>query len=386
MTKPHDAAKADWDAFRRQMPVAERWVYLDHAAVGPLPLPARDAISKWLEEATFDGATQWLEWSKRLGEVRTLAADLIGAGDDEIALVHNTTTGISLVAEGYPWQTGDNVVTLANEFPSNLYPWMNLASRGVETRFVEAPDGRVDLDRLADACDERTRIVAISWIGFARGYRSDVRQLAQLAHDRGALLFLDAIQGMGVFPLDVREANVDFLAADGHKWMLGPEGAGFLFVNREHLDLLRPIGVGWNSVRRAKDYDHIELDLKPTAARYEGGSENMAGFIGLGASLELLASYGPKALGQRILQITEFACQALQDAGATIKSIREGDKRSGIVAFHWPTGEMAALRHQMRDKKIVLSYRGGCLRISPHAYTTEGDIEQFVGSLQELGG
>jgi cysteine desulfurase/selenocysteine lyase len=272
-------------------------------------------------------------------------------------------------------------VTLANEFPSNLYPWMNLESRGVETRRVAVDDGRVDLDRLAAACDERTRIVAVSWVGYASGWRNDVDQLVQLAHDRGALLFLDAIQGLGVFPLDVSQTEVDFLAADGHKWLLGPEGAGVFYIRREHLDRLHPWGVGWHSVVHSADFDHIELNLKPTAGRFEGGTENMVGNIGLRESLELLISLGTANVADRILHITDVASERLSAAGATLYTLREGEHRSGIVSFVWP-GNMRVLREQMQRQNVLLSYRGGRLRISPHAYNNEDDIEQLLDALR----
>ena len=219
------------------------------------------------------------------------------------------------MAEGLDWRSGDNVVTLADEFPSNAYPWLNLASRGVETRRVPTENGRLDLDTLAAAIDARTRIVSVSWVGYATGYRHDVERIVELAHDRGALMMLDAIQGVGAFPLDVRKTPVDFLAADGHKWMLGPEGAGIAYIRREHLERLRPIGVGWHSVVHASDYTRIELDLKPTAARYEGGSQNMAGMLGLGASLDLLLDLGMEDVAAAILDITDRACERLREVG-----------------------------------------------------------------------
>ncbi len=372
----------NWEDFRREMPVSDRWIYLDHAAVAPIPASARTAIAAWADEAASAGAAPWLEWNGRVGEVRALASRLIGADPDEVALVPNTTTGISLIAEGFPWRPGDNVVTPDNEFPSNAYPWMNLHSRGVETRRVPvAGGGRVELNRLAEACDDRTRIVAASWVGFASGWRSNAAELATIAHDRGALFFLDAIQGLGVFPLDVHEAGIDFLAADGHKWLLGPEGAGVLYVRREHLDQLRPIGLGWHSVRHEREFDRIELDVKPNAARYEGGTANMVGFIGLAASLKLLLGLGTTAISRRILEITDFACRQLESAGATISSLREGEHRSGIVSFTWP-GDMQAIRSKFIAKNILTSFRGGCLRISPHAYNTEDEIERLVAALR----
>ncbi|MBW3597475.1 MAG: aminotransferase class V-fold PLP-dependent enzyme, partial [Planctomycetes bacterium] len=326
--------------FRSEMPVVRRWTYFDHAAVAPIPAPAAEAIAAWSREAAEDGDTVWPRWAARVEEVRKAAAAMIAAAPEEIALIANTTAGVNFVAEGFPWEPGDNVVTLANEFPTNQYPWMNLAARGVETRRVEAPEGVVDLDRVAEACDERTRIVSLSWVGFASGWRIDVREAARMIHDRGALFFLDAIQGLGVFPLDVRRDGVDFIAADGHKWLLGPEGAGVFFVRREHLERLRPMNVGWHSVRHWTDYSHIELSLRPEAARYEGGSQNMVGVAGLGASLDLLtkAGVGPDAspVAERVLAVTDHACRRLEEAGAVIVSRRDPDHASGIVSFQLP--------------------------------------------------
>ncbi len=371
-----------WAQFRAEMNVVELYAYFDHAAVAPLPGRTREAIAQWARQASEEGDTRWPAWSRRVEEARRLGAQLIGAGLDEIALVHSTTEGISLVAEGYPWQPGDNVVTLDNEFPSNQYPWLNLASRGVETRRIAAPGGRVDLAALEAACDARTRIISVSWVGYVSGWRVNLDDVLSIARRRGALLFVDAIQGLGVFPLDVQATPVDFLAADGHKWLLGPEGAGLFYLRREHLDLLRPVGVGWHSVVHASDYSRIELDLKPTAARYEGGTQNMVGFIGLASSLELLAQYGPEAVGQRLIEITELACEKLRSAGAVDFSPREGDHRSGIVSFNMPGRDALEVKKRCLAEGVVLSARGGRLRIAPHAYTHEGDLDRLVDALR----
>jgi selenocysteine lyase/cysteine desulfurase len=381
MTQPNHESSSRWERFRAAMPVAARWAYFDHAAVAPLPAVTHDAIARWAQEATADGDTVWPAWNARVEESRQLAARLIGADPAEIALLHSTTEGITLVAEGYPWTPGDNVVTVENEFPTNQYPWLNLASRGVETRRVAAPDGRVDLARLAEACDARTRIISVSWVGYASGWRVDLDELAELAHDRGALLCVDAIQGLGVFPLDVRRTPIDFLAADGHKWLLGPEGAGLFYLRREHLARLRPIGVGWHSVAHAADYARIELNLKPTAARFEGGTQNMVGFIGLAASLELLLELGTAALAERILQITDLACHRLEQAGATIASPREGRHRSGIVSFELPGREALAVKKRCLAAGVVLSARAGRLRLAAHGYNNEHDIERLLAAL-----
>jgi selenocysteine lyase/cysteine desulfurase len=383
MTEPRQLSSTGLSAFRDAMPVARRFAYFDHAAVAPIPARTHAAIAGWAREAVELGDTVWPRWAKRVEEARNLAARLLGADPAEVALVHSTTEGISLVAEGYPWREGDNVVTLDNEFPANQYPWLNLASRGVETRRVPAPDGRVDLARLAAACDKRTRIISVSWVGYASGWRCDLDQLVELARDAGALLMVDAIQGLGVFPLDVRATPIDFLAADGHKWLLGPEGAGLFYLRREHLDLLRPIGVGWHSVVHSSDYARIELALKPSAARYEGGTQNMVGFIGLAESLELLLSIGTAALSRRILEITDLACERLRSAGATIASDRQGDHRSGIVSFELPGRDPLEVKKHCLAQAVVLSARAGKLRISPHAYVNEDDVERLQAGVSK---
>jgi selenocysteine lyase/cysteine desulfurase len=363
------------------MPVAERWAYLDHAAVAPLSRPAQAAIAEWLEDATANGDAHWIDWARRYQDSRVLWAQLLGAETDEVALVRNTTEGITVVAEGFRWQPGDNVVVPGGEFPSNLYPWMNLESRGVEVRVIVGQGDRIDLAALAAACDARTRIVAASWIGYATGWRTDVAALAEIAHRQGALLFLDAIQGLGVFPLDVRQTPIDFLAADGHKWILGPEGAGVLYIRREHLSRLRTFGVGWNSVVHAGQFQNTALALKPSAARYEGGTWPMAGFVGLAAGLELLLGFDREALARRVLDLTDLACERLRQAGAAIASDRTAAHASGIVAFELPDRDPLEVRRKCLERGVALSCRAGRLRISPHGYNHEGDLDRLVVAL-----
>lgn len=386
MADNNSSSAASWQTLRRSMPVCEKWAYFDHAAVAPLSAPARKAVVDWSRQAACEGDTVWSQWDRRLENLRQSAASMIGAGAEEIALVPNTTAGINLVAEGFPWIEGDNVVTLANEFPSNLYPWMNLQSRGVEARCVPVEGGVVDLQRIADSCDDRTRLIAFSWVGFASGWRIDVDRLVEMAHARGILVFLDAIQALGVFPINVQITPVDFLAADGHKWMLAPEGAGIFYMRQEHLERLRPLGVGWSSVVQGHDFDRIQLNLKPTAARYEGGSMNMVGFFALGASLEMLADCGlspdSSPLAERVLEITDQACDRLQQIGAHIVSHRQGREKSGIVAFDLPGCDPQQQRRRSLQAGVVLNCRDGHLRISPHAYNNQDDVERLIESLR----
>jgi cysteine desulfurase / selenocysteine lyase len=370
-----------WQAFRRQMPIAERWAYFDHAAVAPISGPAQRAVEQWSREAATDGTTAWGCWNRRVEQVRRLAAKLISADPAEIALVHNTTEGIGFVAEGLPWRDGDNVVTLASEFPTNVYPWMNLATRGVECRLVPCERERVDLAEVERAIDGRTRLLAVSWVGYLTGWRNDLDALVEIAQRRGVMLLVDAIQGLGVYPLDVRRTPIDFLAADGHKWLLGPEGAGIFYVRREHLEGLRPIMVGWNSVAHSGEFTRLDYDLKPTAARYEGGSLDMVGLLGFGASLELLVEYGTKAISERLTQVTDLLCERLASSGARIASSREPERKSGIVSFEMPGKDPHVLRRELQEAGVVVNCRGGRLRSSPHAYTNEADIDRLIAGL-----
>ena len=377
-----------WHRFRSEMPVANDWVYFDHSAVAPLPRVTHDAILGWLKQATASGDAKWLSWLEAVNACRTSAAKMLNAKIDEIALVPSTTAGINIVAEGFPWQSGDNIVTLENEFPSNLYPWLNLADRGVETRLVPVDGGCPDLDRIAQACDERTRVVSMSWVGYASGWRIEPSEVASIAHRHSAYFLLDAIQGLGVFPLDVKLSDIDFLSADGHKWMLGPEGAGLFYVKGELLDRLRPVGVGWKSVKNCFDFATTDLTLRNDAARFEGGTQNMSGFIGLGASLDLLLSFGishdEPAVGNRVIEITDYACERLGELGAEILCPRQESHKSGVVTFSMQSATPEEIKARCFANQIVLSCRGGGVRISPHAYNNHDDIDRLVGVIKEL--
>lgn len=387
-TSQNASEKIDWNQFRDWMPVAENWAYFDHAAVGPITQQAHEKITEWARQAAAEGDVNWLSWHAQQEELRTLSAELINASADEIALIPNTTFGINIVAQGFPWQSGDNVVLPDNEFPSNAYPWLALESQGVEIRRVATDAGKVCPNRIADACDEQTRIVSCSWVGFASGYRIDPAAIAQVAHDHGALFFMDAIQGMGVFPVDVKAAGIDFLAADGHKWMLGPEGAGVFYIRHELLDVLRPVMVGWKSVIHEWDFKKIELDLKQTACRFEGGSQNMVGCIGLNGSLQLLRDFGLTAsespIADRVLEISGLLHTELEQVGAKIHSPREDESRTGIVTFEIPGCDAADLRMKLMDAGVVTSARNGRVRAAAHCYNNADDIKRLTQVVQEV--
>jgi selenocysteine lyase/cysteine desulfurase len=373
-----EEAGMDWQALRSEFPVTRRWAYFDHAAVAPLSARARQAVTEWALDMADNGDVYERRWVQRVEEVRQLAGRLIGADPLDIAFVKNTSEGIGIVAEGFPWEPGDNVVTAAEEYPANIYPWMNLARRGVEVRRVPSRNNRLEINDVRAAMDTRTRLVSLSWVEYASGFRNDLDAVGALCGERGIHFFVDAIQGLGVFPLDVGQTPVDFLAADGHKWLLGPEGAGIFYIRRDLVERLHPVGIGWNSVTGARDFARIDFHLKPHAGRWESGSLNVAGITGLGASLQLLLDVGIPQIAGRVLELTDYLCQRAQEAGLEVFSSRRGEDRSNIVSLTVPGAEPRGLVRRCRDQGIVINQRAGRLRVSPHCYNTQAEIDQLL--------
>ena len=374
----------EWDELRRrEFPVAREWAYFDHAAVAPLPRRSGEAIRSWVDDQERNGVVHWPEWGARIEAARADVAQLIHAHPDEVAFIPNTTHGIGLVAEGYPWQPGDSVVTAAEEYPSNLFPWMNLASRGVSLKTVPTrADGRIWVEDLAAAIDPTTRLMTISHVEFASGFRNDLDALGAICRARGVAFFVDAIQGLGPLTIDVARTPIDFLAADGHKWLLGPEGAGLLYIRREWIDRLRPIGVGWKSV--VSDYNSAQVDftLKPTAGRWEGGSFAMAPLLAFAQSIRMFLEIGPEIVSARILDRAEAVRELARSAGWTVYASSRPDDLAGIVAITKEGVDPASFALGLRERRIALACRRGRVRISPHLYNDQDDLGRLAEALR----
>ena len=372
----------DWDALRMaEFPVGERWAYFDHAAVSPIPRRSARMIQAWADDQATDGCANWLDWERRTRAARANLARLIHAHADEIAFVNSTTQGIGLVAEGFPWKEGDSIVTAAEEYPSNVYPWMNLASRGVSLRLVPSHEGRIRPDDLFGAMDDTTRLLTISHVEFASGFRNDLDLLAEACRERGVAFFVDAIQGLGPLVIDVEKTPIDFLAADGHKGLLGPEGAGFLYVRREWFDRLRPLNVGSRSVVGSYNSPTLDFTLKPTAERWEGGAYNMPGLQGFAESVKLLLEIGPENVSRRILDRAESVREIARSAGWSIFGSARPEELSSIVSMEKPGVDPTALVRAMRARHVIASCRRGRLRISPHMYNNAEDLERLKACL-----
>jgi selenocysteine lyase/cysteine desulfurase len=258
---------------------------------------------------------------------------------------------------------------------------MNLASRGVTLSTVPSRDGRILLDDIVAAIDNRTRLVSLSSVEYASGFRNDLEAIGQLCRERGIFFFVDAIQSLGVLPLDVQQTPIDALAADGHKWLLGPEGAGIFYMRREWVQRLHTVGVGWNSVIGSHDFGKIDFRLKPHAGRWESGTLNVAGIHALGASLDFLLSLGIGAIGERVLELTDYLCERALRPGLGVYSSRRVGEQSGIVSLLVPGEDPRALVRRSKTEGIIINHRGGRIRVSPHCYNTFAEIDRLVDSL-----
>jgi len=365
------------------MPITQRWAFFDHAAVAPITARAQKAINEWATDMTDNGDVMEHRWVQRIEEVRGLAGRLLDADPVDIAFIKNTSEGIGIVAEGFPWKPGDNIVTAAEEYPANIYPWMNLASRGVEFRAVPSRDGRIWLDDIRSAIDSRTRLVSLSFVEFASGFRNDLDAVGSLCRERGIYFFVDAIQGLGAFPLSVRKTPIDFLSADGHKWLLGTEGAGIFYIRRDLVDMLHAVNIGWNSVIGARNFGKIDFRLKPNAGRWESGSLNVGGIASLGASVEMLLEIGIPAIAERVTELTDYLCERAGGIGLEVYSSRKPEDKSGIVSLVAPGIDPIQLVRGFKKEGVVINQRAGRLRISPHFYNSHAEIDRLMDLLQK---
>jgi selenocysteine lyase/cysteine desulfurase len=358
---------------RSELPSAGLTTYVDHAAVGPISRSVHAAVAAVLDEHLSRGTQP----RDAIDRVRGQVARLVGGSAGGVAFVQNTSFGLSLAANGIDWSPGDNVVLPEHEFPSNLYPWMNLARRGVDLRRVPAPDGHARLDAIAAAIDDRTRTLSVSAVQYSNGHRYDLAALGQLCRDRGVLFVVDGTQSVGALTIDVGASGVDVLAVSSHKWMLGPHGIGFAHCSDRALERLHPDIVGWLSVREPFAFAG-RLDLLPNAERFEPGTENLLGIVGLGAAIGLVERLGPGWVEARVLAVTDHLCDRLPAVGCELITDREERSRSGIVVFRHRSVPNEVLYEQLMAAGVRCSARGGGIRFSPHCYNT---VEEIDGAL-----
>lgn len=368
----------DLHAVRSELPVSSRWIYLNHAAVAPLSRPAARAMQRLVRDVEENGMVNCDEWNQLYTRARRSVASLIGARAEEIAFLKNTTDGLLAVANGIDWKRGDNVVLPEREFPANVYPWLNLGNRQVGIHWVPEREGRLQLEDFAAAIDGKTRVLAVSSVEFLSGFRNDLRQLGQLCRQHDLLFVVDGIQSLGAFPLDVVDLGVDCLAADAHKWLLGPEGCALFYCSRRALKQLQVSALGWAGVASAYDFLSYDLTPYPDARRFETGTQNTAGIAGLKGAVDFLLEQGIPAIATRILELTDHLCAGLQAKRYQILSSRRAEDRSGIVTFSSPRHRAEDLYQTLRSGGVIASLRGGYLRLSPHFYNTVDELDRAL--------
>jgi selenocysteine lyase/cysteine desulfurase len=366
---------------RDLFPIARRYAYLDHASIAPLATPVRSTMEVFLDRQSEE-PFELVHWERLKTQVRGRIAELISAKPDSIAFIKNTTTGLGLVAAGLDWHEGDNVVGVDREFPSNIYPWMNLDRKGVELRLHRSDDGRIDLPAMAAMCDQRTRVLAVSAVQFWNGFRIDLRTLRPALRGKDTLIVVDGIQAAGAMHIDLSDGPVDFLCAGAQKWLLGPIGTGFAYVGPRMLERLSPPIVGVDSVVHDEEYFTYDLTLKPDARRFEEASPNYPGILGMGAAVNLLLRAGQPAVEREVLRLADRLRTELARLGyELLLKPRNPAERSGIVSFRHPRIVPAELHSRLRDAGVVISLRGDFLRVSPHYYNHDADLDRLLEAL-----
>ncbi len=371
----------DWQALRDEFPITRNYNFQNHAAVAPISRRCAQAARVYLDHVAESSYVEG-HFYRHADRVRGQIAQLINAKSDEVTFCKNTSDGLSMVANGLSWNSGDNVVTTNVEFAANMYPWMALRSRGVQVRMVFEEDGRIPLERVFEAIDNRTRLVTISSVQFASGFRTDLATLGDFCQGKGVLLCVDAIQSLGAFPIDVQAMNIDFLAADGHKWLCAPEGIGILYVRRELQGHLRPTAIGWMSMKDPFNFNRYQFEFADSARRYDSGSYNLAGIYALGGALDLIAEIGVEAISRRLLALTDALVAGVRNKGYRVLSSRQPGEASSIVSFFSDVHPPEPIQHHLQaEHRIVIAVRAGRLRASPHVYNSDREIEQLIESL-----
>jgi len=373
------------EGFRQgEFPVCRNRIFLAHAGVTALPRRVADAVVEYTRSASEDHQ-EFGDVLRRIDATRADAAELIGAGADEIALLGPTSLGLSQFARGLEWQPGDEILCYADDYPANVYPWLDLRRSGVKVRYLRpAEPGAITPELVLAALTPHTRLVALASCHFLSGYRIDIDSIGRLLREQNVLFSLDAIQTLGAFP--TRIDHVDFLSADSHKWLLGPLTAGIVFVRREHFDRLHPILLGAWNVRSPNFVAQDEVRLPASGRRYEPGVLNAAGIFGMQAALRLLGEVGPNRVASRLLDLKRRLVTGLAPAGFHFLGPTEGPNASAITTIRHPERDISALFRRLEENRVAASLRHdrpgtAYIRISPHFYNTEPEIDRVLDLL-----
>jgi len=362
------------ERYRDDFPVTSQLTYLNHAAVAPLCRPAAEAMKQLADDALNYGSLHYDQWMAAYQGLRSAAARLINASSGEIAIVKNTSEGVATIALGLDWKSGDRIVVFQEEFPANYFPWLRLESKGVQISRLSIHD---PLDRIAEAI-RGARLLAISYVNYLSGYRVDLDTIGRLCREHNCFFFVDAIQGMGAFPIDVERSQIDALSADGHKWMLGPEGNGILYVRKNRLDQIEPVEFGWTNAAGYADYASRDMTPRPDAGRYECGTLNTIGCFGQRAAIEFLLAIGVEHITASVERLADRIYRGVRAKGYEVLAERTLETGSGIVSFRHPRVNAREIVTKLREARIAAAPRQGWIRTSPHFYIDPAEIDRML--------
>ncbi len=378
-------ADIDWRAVRDLFPVLRQWTYLNTATFGPIPTTAVAAALKHFEQRDETASRDFLEWFDHLDVIRAKIARLIGADAADIGFCPNAGTGLSWLLQGINWRSGDEVVATANEFPNNLYAPALLRDRGVALNELSIESDTFDPQMLLDAVSPRTRLVILSSVSYSSGLRMPLEILAPEFKRRGVITCVDATQSAGALRHDMSVTPVDYFIVHGYKWICSPTGAGFVYVSPETREWLAPSVVSWRSHRDWRNVDqlhHGRPDLSAEASRYEGGIQNFSGLCAMEAVLDLLNELTPEVVEPRVLDLAAKCRVVLEHCGGTLSATGSEAYRSQIVTAEFPGRDVSQLSETLERAKIAVAARKGRLRVSPHFFNSDADIEAMAAALE----
>jgi selenocysteine lyase/cysteine desulfurase len=374
---PTSAGALLWERHREQFPVTANCVYLNHAGVAPLCRPAAEAIKRLTDDALHYGSLHYDQWLDAYAGLRVAAARLTNADPTEIAIVKNTSEGIATVAGGIEWRPGDTLVCFKEEFPANYFPWQRLESKGVAIRWLTAD---APLEQIDAAC-RGARLLTISFVQYLTGFRANLTAIGEICRRRGTFFFVDAIQGLGAFDLDVRRDRIDALAADGHKWLLGPEGCGILYVGKDWQDEIEPVEFGWTNIAGFNDFACREMTLRPDAGRYECGTLNTVGCFGLRAAIEYVLEIGVSDIGAAVQALADRVSEGVERRGYRQLRQRTQETGAGIVSFRNLDHDARLVVRRLKEAGFLAAPRQGWIRVSPHFYQSPEEMDAFIEAL-----
>jgi cysteine desulfurase/selenocysteine lyase len=368
---------------RSQFAALERYTYLNSAAVSPLPRTAVDAVISQLNDVAIHGSEHYTEWVATKNRARELVAGMLNVKSEQVAFMRNTSDGFASIANGLNWDQRDNIVSFQGEFPANFYPWRMVRDRyGVELRLCPEREGRIDLEEFIGLIDSNTKLVAISSVQFASGFRADLEAIGRAARAVDALFAVDIIQGLGATGYDLPAQYVDLASCASHKWLCAPEGCGILYVSDRARDRIEPSFVGWISVETPWDFADREQPFKPNALAWESGTGASSLFYGLEQSLKLLTETGLEKIEKYLDELTNYLCELLAGKDFIILSSRTPGQRSAIVCIQHTNGlHCNEIYEHLQRENVIVSPRADRLRIAPHFYNDREDIERLVDAL-----